>query len=134
MKRTTKSLGFALSGLGHAFLHERNLRLFSLGHILVCLVIGIFLDIDLAFPFIIGLSFIGGFFVVIELLNTAIERLADTVDDCEKTHREGHYHPGIKLTKDVAAAASLVALLLYVAIVVIMLSLTSVTSAFSTIS
>lgn len=63
--------------------------------------------------FILILSLFGGFFVVIELLNTAIERLADTFDDYEKKHRGGHYHPGIKMTKDVGAAASLVALLLY---------------------
>lgn len=63
--------------------------------------------------FILILSLVGGFFIVIELLNTAIERLADTFDDYEKKHRGGHYHPGIKMTKDVGASASLVALFLY---------------------
>lgn len=68
---------------------------------------------DTALVYIIILSLLGGFFIVVELLNTAIERLADTFDDCEKKHRGGHYHPGIKMTKDVAASASLVALSMY---------------------
>jgi diacylglycerol kinase len=112
MKRAARSLGFAVSGLVHAFRHERNLKLFALGHIIVCLMfIGVLQDTALVY--IIILSILGGFFIVVELLNTAIERLADTFDDCEKKHRGGHYHPGIKMTKDVAAAASLVALSIY---------------------
>lgn len=113
MKKAAKSLGFALSGLWNAFRSERNLRLFALIHILICLGSIMVLQIDNAMLFIILITFVGGCFVVIELLNTAIERLADTFDDCEKKCRGGHYHPGIKITKDVAAAASLVALLLY---------------------
>jgi undecaprenol kinase len=112
MKRATRSLGFALSGLIHAFRHERNLQLFAFGHLMVC---GVLLGVARAqsILFILILSLVGGFFIVIELLNTAIERLADTFDDYEKKHRGGHYHPGIKMTKDVGASASLVALFLY---------------------
>jgi len=79
------------------------------------MLIGIWIRMDIFV--LLSACIFAGFFVVIELLNTAIERLADTVDDCEKTHRGGHYHHGIKLTKDVAAAAALIALLLYIALI-----------------
>ncbi len=133
MKRTVRSFGFALAGLSHAFLHERNLRLFLLAHILLCTIsVMIFRAIEI--PLIIGMTLMGLFFIVIELLNTAIERLADTFDDCEKTHRGGHYHPGIKITKDVAAGASLIALLLYVLSVVLMIWILAIIRSSVTIS
>lgn len=113
MKRTVHSLGYSIAGLIHAIKSEKNLRHFLLAHILLMLT-GIWFRID--FFSLVILTIMACFFVIVELLNTAIERLADTVDDCEKTHRGGHYHHGIKLTKDVAAAASLVALLLYIAL------------------
>ena len=116
MKKTVRSLGYSLTGLSHALKSESNLRRFLLGHIALILL-AVYLHIDL-FSMVL-LTFAAGFFVTVELLNTAIERLADTLDDCEKTQRGGHYHPGIKLTKDVAAAASLIALIVYGATLIV---------------
>lgn len=110
MKKIAHSLGYSIAGLIHAIKSEKNLRHFLLAHILLMLT-GIWFRID--FFSLVILTIMACFFVIVELLNTALERLADTIDDIEKTHRGGHYHHGIKLTKDVAAAASLVALLLY---------------------
>lgn len=110
MKKTAHSLGHSLRGFNHAIREERNLRFFLVGHI-VLLAIGIGVRVDL-FSLVLS-TFAAGLFIVTELLNTAIERLADTMDDCEKTKLGGHYHVGIKHTKDVAAAASLIMLILY---------------------
>jgi len=110
MEKTVKSFGHSIEGFREAWKHERNLRGFVIGHLAV-IFISISLRIDV-FSLIL-LSLAAGFFIVVELLNTAIERLADTFDDCEKKTNSGHFHPGIKMTKDVGAAASLVALLLY---------------------
>lgn len=110
MKKSFQSLGHALRGLSHAVQEERNLRFFIAGHV-VLLLIGIIVRVDLLSLFLA--TFVAGFFVVTELLNTAIERLADTIDDREKTRNGGHYHLGIKQAKDVASAASLIMLILY---------------------
>ncbi len=110
MKKTVRSLGYSITGLTHALKSEVNLRRFMLGHLLLILL-AVWIGIDL-FSILLG-TIVAAFFTVVELLNTAVERLADTVDDCEKAHRGGHYHPGIKLTKDVAASASLIALIIY---------------------
>lgn len=110
MRKTASSLGHSLRGLSHAFTEERNLRFFLIGHV-VLLLLGISVRIDL-FSLVFS-TFAAGLFVTTELLNTAIERLADTIDDCEKTKQGGHYHIGIKQTKDVAAAASLIMLAVY---------------------
>ncbi len=107
MKQTIRSVGHAFSGLSHALRTERNLRRFVIGHGVI-LMLGLWLGITVL-EWILIVVF-GGAFMIVELLNTALERLADTFDDCEKKHRGGHYHPGIKMTKDVAAAAALIAL------------------------
>lgn len=107
MKKTARSLGFAVSGLIHAIRHERNLKLFLLAHIVI-LALGLWLQLTII-EWIVVLVF-AAMFMIVELLNTSLERLADTVDDMEKDRKGGHYHPGIKMTKDVAASASLIAL------------------------
>lgn len=110
MKHTIKSFGYALEGLVHAVKYERNLRRFLLGHALL-IALGIAFKIDL-FSLILA-TMTAGFFVVTELLNTAIERVTDTFDDYLKSARGGHEHPGVKMAKDVGSAASLVALTMY---------------------
>ncbi len=110
MKKSAQSLGHATRGLLHALKHERNLRMFVLGHTLL-LLLGTVLRVDLISLLVATL--VAGIFVSIELLNTAIERLADTVDDCEKTRLGGHFHVGIKQAKDVASAAALIMLIVY---------------------
>ncbi|MSR67364.1 hypothetical protein EXS65_00855 [Candidatus Peribacteria bacterium] len=111
MKKSLVSLSHAIHGLTHAIKTERNLRFFVIGH-LVLLLLALALKVDLFS--MLASTFAAGLFVTVELLNTAIERLADTVDDCEKKRNAGHYHHGIKLTKDVGSAASLIMLILYV--------------------
>lgn len=116
MKKTVRSLGYSIIGLTHAMKSETNLRRFVLLHILI-LLIGIWFHVNIFLLLIT--SVFAGLFMSVELLNTAIERLADTVDDIEKKHHGGHDHSGIRLTKDTAAAASLIALIVYVVIVIL---------------
>lgn len=116
MKKTAKSLGHSLSGLRHAINTESNIQKFLIGEIVV-LMIGIWLDISVAE--LIFVLICGAAFLIVELFNTAFERLADTFDDDAKKHHGGHYHVGVKQTKDVAAAASLIALLINGLIIVI---------------
>lgn len=113
MEKVVKSFGHSIEGFVEAWKYEKNLRSFVIGH-LTLILIGIALQIDLFSLLLLSLA--AGFFLVVELLNTAIERLADTIDDCKKIEEKGHFHPGIKMTKDVGAAASLVALILYLAL------------------
>lgn len=118
MKRTAKSFGHAVEGLTHALKYETNLRRFVLGHVLL-LVLGAVVHIDV-FSLILA-TMAAGFFVIVELLNTAIERVTDTFDDHLKTALGGHEHPGVKMAKDVGSAASLIALVLYGAMIVLIL-------------
>ena len=111
MKRIVRSMGFALSGLHHAVRVERNIKQF-----LVCLIVYIGIGIYLgfwAFEWVI-VALTSAVFLIVELLNTAIERLGDAIDDVEKTRKGGHFHLGIKQAKDIAAAASFVTLLVVV--------------------
>lgn len=106
MKKTKQSLGFALAGLVHAVKAERNIRLFLIAHIVI-IIVGAVVGLGaIEWVFIVLFAIL---FLITELINTSIERLADTLDDCEKKRNAGHYHPGIKQAKDVAAAASLLA-------------------------
>lgn len=111
MKRVVRSMGFALSGLQHAVRVERNIRQF-----LVCLIVYVGLGMYLQFwPLewvIVALT--SAMFLIVELLNTAIERLGDAIDDVEKKRRGGHFHLGIKQSKDIAAGASFITLLVVV--------------------
>ena len=116
MKNTKQSFGYAVSGLAHALLHEENLRRFSVVQILCCGA-GLFWNLSRGEWF--GLIASATIFLIAELLNTAIERLADTIDDLEKRRNAGHYHSGIRITKDVAASASLVALLFDTSVLVL---------------
>ena len=118
MKRTRKSFGHAMEGLVHAIKYETNLRRFVLGHTLL-LVLGILVRID-PFALIIA-TMAAGFFVTVELINTAIERVTDTFDDHLKTERGGHEHPGVKMAKDVGSAAALIALTMYGVMMVLLL-------------
>jgi len=119
MKRTAKSLGFALSGLAHAVKEERNVQLFLLANVVVVLAI---IALRIHPSVMVLLVPCAGLFLMVELFNTAIERIADTIDDCEKKRNAGHYHPGIKQAKDVASAASLIALTFYVFVLILIFS------------
>lgn len=116
MKKTARSLGYSITGLRHALAHETNLRRFVLAQFVVFIAAAA-LGMDLLSMIVLALLAAG--FIIVELLNTALERLADTFDDYEKQRNSGHYHPGIKMTKDVSAGASLIALILYGSILVL---------------
>lgn len=116
MKNTASSFGYAISGLAHAMLHEENLRRFLVVQILFCLA-GSVWSLSRGEWFALISSAV--LFLITELLNTAIERLADTLDDLEKRRNAGHYHSGIRITKDVAASASLTAFLFNISVLVL---------------
>ena len=108
-----RSFGFAFTGIKHAWKKERNLRLFAKCYVLV-IGAGLFLRL-LTWEWIAVLG--AGFgFITVELLNTAIERLTDALDANRKLDGTTGFHPLLKATKDVAAGASLVCLILVMAI------------------
>lgn len=104
MRRIKRSFGYAVSGLKHAFKVERNLRLFLPTFLLVLVLGGITRLLVWEW---LALIISGGAFLATELLNTAIERLADVLDHERKLQGRG-FHAGMKACKDVAAGASLV--------------------------
>lgn len=110
-RRILRSAAHAMRGLLFALREERNLRLFLLGFILTILL-GFLLKISsLQWVF---LFFAGVLFMSTELLNTAIEKLADSVDEHCKREHGSHCFPILRHVKDIAAAASLLMLLLTV--------------------
>lgn len=115
MKRVRKSFGYAVDGLMHAFAIERNLQLFAPIYALV-LVLGAAVRL-LTWEWLI-LILAGACFMAVELLNTALERLTDVLDDQKKILGGHRYHASMKAAKDVAAAASLIMLLALVAVVI----------------
>lgn len=103
-----RSLGFALVGLRHAFEREKNLRMFLWVYIVV---IGLGVYLHLLLWEWLAVVMAGGMFMATELLNTAIERFVDVIDHNRKIEGNEGYHHNLKAAKDVAAAASLIALL-----------------------
>jgi diacylglycerol kinase len=117
MRTTLKSLGHAIDGLKHAFSSERNFRGFLVLSVVIAIAAAAF-GFQLPEWIILFLLFLC--FLIVELMNTAIERITDTIDDERKKANGGHYHPGIKMAKDVAAGASLLALIV-VGVVLVLL-------------
>lgn len=116
-KRILRSAAAAYAGLRYALMSERNLQIFTATYLLFCIL-------AFQFRFDAGewalLLFSGGLFVGVELINTALERIADAMDDhCKREHRADCF-TAIKHAKDISAAASLVSLLA-VAVIVILL-------------
>jgi undecaprenol kinase len=93
-------LGFALKGLAHALRTERSVQLQAVAFVVVVLALAR-LRPSPGWWAMVGLASAG--VIAAELLNTAIEKLAD--------HLHPDLHPGIQLVKDCAAAAVLVAVL-----------------------
>ncbi|MGE6259050.1 diacylglycerol kinase family protein [Heyndrickxia sporothermodurans] len=94
--RFIKSFYFAVHGILHAVKYEKNLQFHLLAAIVV-FSLSIWLSVSrIEWMFIIVCIF--GMFVL-ELLNTAIERMVDLASP--------KYHPLAKQAKDVAAAAVL---------------------------
>lgn len=116
MKRLRRSFGFASEGLIHAMKIERSLQLFVPVYILT-LMLGALVHL-LTWEWL-ALILAGGCFLGIELLNTALERLADVLDEERKLAGRKSFHAKMKATKDVAAAASLMSLIAVIAVVIL---------------
>jgi len=93
-------LGFALRGFAHALRSERSVQVQVVTCVLVLLAL-LRLRPSWGWWALCGLASAG--VIAAELLNTAIEELAD--------HLHPELHPRIRLVKDCAAAAVLVAVL-----------------------
>ncbi len=116
MKRIRRSFGFASEGFMHAMKIERSLQLFIPVYILVLILGGL---VHLLTWEWLALILAGGLFLATELLNTALERLADVLDEERKLAGRKAFHAKMKATKDVAAAASLVSLVAVIAVVLV---------------
>lgn len=109
MHNSLKSLRHAVDGLSHAFVTERNLRLFGVLYLL-SLMLGVALQISLWEWQIVIVT--GGIFLSFELINTALEHFTDAFD----THSQSIHSSAIKATKDIAAGASLLCALAWAAV------------------
>jgi diacylglycerol kinase (ATP) len=92
------SLGHAVAGISEAWRSERNFRIHSVFAILVAAAMGVMRP-PLLWCAILILTV--GLVLVLELVNAALEALVD--------HLHPEIHPRIKLVKDMAAGAVLVA-------------------------
>ncbi|MHC0035872.1 diacylglycerol kinase family protein [Pseudoneobacillus sp. C159] len=88
---------FALEGIHNAFIQEKNFRFHIVFSIIVILLSFVLSISKTEWMFI--LICIGGM-VILELINTAIERIVDLVTS--------DYHPLAKQAKDIAAGAVLI--------------------------
>lgn len=115
MRKYVYSVGYALAGFRHVVLTERNFPWFLSAYV-ASLIVGYFLHLTL--QEFAGTIFAGSIFLAVELLNTALERLADAFDQHARKQDDVNHH-AIKLTKDIAAAASLMAILAWLAALVL---------------
>lgn len=92
-----RSFGYAWFGLKHAVATQANFRI-HLSIAAVAILMGIGLHISTMEWIIVSICV--GIVLFAELVNTALEKLADVVN---KDH-----HPEIKLVKDISAAAVLI--------------------------
>lgn len=96
MSKLIKSFGYALSGVRKCMLEGTNFRIHIFCSVLV-FIAGLYLNISRTEWLIVLIC--TGFVLCMEMINTAIEQL------CNVVHKE--IHPGIKITKDIAAGAVL---------------------------
>ncbi|MBI1813123.1 diacylglycerol kinase family protein [Candidatus Peregrinibacteria bacterium] len=119
IKTTVRSFGHAKRGFQKALKEERNFRLFLSGFIALLVVSSLF---NVERWQTVALALAGGFFLSIELLNTALEHLTDCVDELRVAGSVSEeYHAGLRATKDVAAAASLVSFIVILIVIVLIL-------------
>ena len=98
MKKLIHAFGVAFDGILCAFKEEYNIRIHTIAALIV-IVLGIWLEVSTTEWSLLLISI--GMVVTAELLNTAVERLADSVT------REKN--PLIKQAKDIAAGGVLIA-------------------------
>lgn len=112
MRKTVKSLRYALAGVIHSLLTERNFPMFLACYTLI-LILAFYLGVTRMEW--VALIITGGTFLSVELINTSIERLANSLNE-ERQKLSENIDTGIKLTKDVAAGASFMGLLTVIAV------------------
>ncbi len=92
-----RSFMYAFNGIRLSFTSELNFRI----HVLLAIVaIGLAMVLQISIYEWLILGFCIAFVLVVEMLNTALEKLCDVVHPDE--------HPGIKKVKDIAAGAVLI--------------------------
>lgn len=98
MKKFFKSVTFAAEGVKQFFFHDRNGKIqIVIG--MTAITLGFTVSLS-SFQWLLVLFCIG-LVISLEMINSAIERYCDLVTT--------DFHPGIKIIKDVAAGAVLVA-------------------------
>ncbi|MFN0081208.1 MAG: diacylglycerol kinase family protein [Ferruginibacter sp.] len=98
MKKATDAFVFAFNGLRYAFVNERNFRIEMIAATAVCIA-AYMLHISAIEWLVVVINI--GFVISAELINAAIEKLCDLVTK--------ENDPSIKIIKDVAAGAVLLA-------------------------
>lgn len=93
-----QSLQYALTGIATFFRHETNGQI-QLCAAIIAVILGWMLQIDIMEWLVVVLCII--VVLTLEMINTAIEKLCDIVHP--------GYHPQIKIIKDIAAGAVLMA-------------------------
>lgn len=101
----SETFKFALEGIRVSFINEKNIR-FHLFFSVFVIVFGIIFNLTQTEWMLIFFAIAG--MIVIEMINTAIERVVDLVTD--------QYHPLAKQAKDIAAGAVLIYAILSVVI------------------
>jgi undecaprenol kinase len=93
-----KSFAFAFNGLKTCFASETNFKI----HVLCTIIVVLFgIGFKISDTEWLAVVFCIAFVIVMEMINTAIEKLCDIVHT--------NFHPQIKIIKDVAAGAVLIA-------------------------
>lgn len=98
--KLVRSFGYAWAGIRSCFRSELNFRIHA-GLMIIVLMLSIVCKLSASEW--AAVCFCIAFVIVMEMFNTAVEKLCDVV------HKE--VHPGIKKVKDIAAGAVLVAAL-----------------------
>lgn len=107
-RNVVRSFQYAIQGIAHTFLEERNMRI----HVIVSVIVviaGFVLKLS-ALEWLFIVFAIGGV-IALELVNTAVERVVDLVTK--------EYHPLAKQAKDMAAGATFVYAILSVIVGII---------------
>lgn len=105
IKQRVKSFSYAIQGFKTLFQSEHNARIHAV-FTLVVVVLGVFFEINRVEWLFVFLAI--AFVFAMELMNSAIEYLADTVTK--------EINPGIKKAKDLAAAGVLMAAIFAVSV------------------
>ena len=92
------SFRFAINGVKKFFREEHNARIHFAATVAVFIIASL---LPLSSNEVITLVIVTGFVWAAEIFNTAIEKLMD--------HISPEYHPSVKIIKDMAAAAVLIA-------------------------